>query len=67
MYQLFFHCFEEASERMRVRVRDRERDRATDLRRRGGGHGVGDLASPVVADEVNLVAEAIDQGEGVGG
>ena len=32
-----------------------------------GAHGVGDLASPVVADEVNLVAEAIDQGEGVGG
>jgi hypothetical protein len=42
-------------------VRDRERDRATDVRRRGGAHGVGDLASPVVADEVNLVAEAIDQ------
>ena len=49
------------------RVRNRERDRATHVRRRGGAHGVGDLASPVVADEVNLVAEAIDQGEGVGG
>ena len=53
---------------MRVaRVRNRERDRATDVRRRGGAHGVGDLAAPVVADEVNLAAEAIDQGEGVGG
>jgi hypothetical protein len=49
------------------RVRNRERDRATDVRRRGGAHGVGDLAAPVVADEVNLAAEAIDQGEGVGG
>jgi hypothetical protein len=49
------------------RVWDRERDRATDVRRRGGAHGVGDLAAPVVADEVNLAAEAIDQGEGVGG
>jgi hypothetical protein len=49
------------------RVRNRERDRATHVRRRGGAHGVGDLASPVVADEVNLAAEAIDQGEGIGG
>ena len=49
------------------RVRDRERDRATDVRRRGGAHGVGDRAAPVVADEVDLAAEAIDQGEGVGG
>ncbi|HEV8429934.1 MAG TPA: hypothetical protein VGQ41_18680 [Pyrinomonadaceae bacterium] len=48
-------------------MRDRERDRATDLRRRGGAHGVGDLAAPVVADEVDLAAKAIDQGEGVGG
>ena len=49
------------------RVRDRERDRATDVRRRGGAHGVGDHAAPVVADEVDLAAEVIDQGEGVGG
>jgi hypothetical protein len=48
-------------------VRNRERDRTTDVRRRGGAHGVGDLAAPVVADEVDLAAEAIDQGAGVGG
>jgi hypothetical protein len=48
------------------RVRDRERDRATDVRRRGGAHGVGDHAAPVMADEVDLAVEAIDQGEGVG-
>ena len=28
---------------------------------------VGDHAAPVVADEVDLAAEVIDQGEGVGG
>lgn len=33
----------------------------------GGAHGVGDHAAPVVADEVDLAAEVIDQGEGVGG
>src|SRR4029453_12230779 len=49
------------------RVRNRERDRATHVRQRGGAHGVGDLAAPVVADDVNLAAEAIDQGEGGGG
>ena len=49
------------------RVRDRERDGATDVRRRGGAHGVGDRADPVVADEVDLAAVAIDQGDGVGG
>ena len=48
-------------------MRDRERDGATDVRRRGGAHGVGDRADPVVADEVDLAAEAIDQGDGVGG
>jgi len=48
-------------------VRDRERDRATDVRRRGSAHGVSDRAAPVVANQVNLAAEAIDQGDGVGG
>src|SRR5438093_9521236 len=68
MYQLFFHC-SRVGERVYEggRVRNRERDRATDVRRRGGAHGVGDHAAPVVADEVDLAAEAIDQGEGVGG
>ena len=49
------------------RGRDRERDGATDVRRPGGADSVGDHAAPVVADEVDLAAEAIDQGEGVGG
>ena len=59
MYQLFFHCFEEASARMRVAgcgIASVTARRTCD-----GAHGVGDLASPVVA------AEAIDQGEGIGG
>src|SRR5213082_3019034 len=38
-----------------------------DVRRRGGAHGVSDRAAPVVANQVDLAAEAIDQGEGVGG
>ncbi len=49
------------------RVRDRERDRAADVRRRGGAHGVGDRAAPVVADEIDLAAEATDQSDGVAG
>ena len=48
-------------------MRDRERDGAKDVRWRGGVHGVGDHAAPVVADEVDLAAEAIDPGEGIGG